>query len=84
MAKITLENTTKHMIVLNIPGDPVIHVSIPGARPDAEQKLVNGVVEVDGDLVAQARKLSGVADNYFTEGHLREVRGGKKAEPKAA
>lgn len=83
MPKITLENTQKCMITLHVAGDAVRSVSIPGARPDADQKLVNGVAEVDAEIVAAARKSSSVVKHYFTEGWLREVKS-SAPEPKAA
>jgi hypothetical protein len=75
MAKIVLENTTKHMIILHLAGSPIKSVSIPGARPDAEQNLVNGRAEVDDDFIEAARKASKVVRGYFSAGSLRVVKG---------
>lgn len=83
MAKMVLENTRPHMISLHAAGDQVKTVSIPGARPDEEQKMVNGRAEVDGEIVAQARKNSKVVKAYFDDGWLREVKS-SPAETKAA
>lgn len=72
MAK--LENTREHDITISamIKG-VVVRATVPGARqnPENRNELINGVAEVDGELIGQAKKDSPVVAHYFGEGWLR-------------
>lgn len=85
MAKIVLENTRPHLISLHVAGEDkqIQTVSVPGARPNADQVMVNGSAVVDGDLVEIAREQSAVVEHYFREGWLREIKGGGPASKKS-
>lgn len=73
--KMVIENTQKMDLHLNVATKmEVKHVTIPHAYPDKETKaMVNGRAEVDGEIVAEARKRSEIVQTYFKNGWLREV-----------
>jgi|GEM_PF-2845734 hypothetical protein len=81
MAKIQLKNTRTHDITLHlVSNDQVSSVTIPAARPDSEDdnKLIHGVAEADGELVAAARKKHAPVKHYFDEGWLIEAKSGEQ------
>ncbi len=84
--KITLENNRKNAFHLNVPTKTgVKRVTIPAAMHNREtNKTINGRAEVDGDLVAQARKNSEIVRSYFSNGWLREIGAPVEEDKKAA
>lgn len=85
MAKILVENTTDHDIVLRISsGKEVQPVTIPARTKDAvdEKKIINGRESVDSEFLEKAKKYP-VVQHYFDQGFLRELKS-SKSESKAA
>lgn len=70
MAKIILENTREHDIILSHASGNLI---VPASRqnPDDESKSVAGVAEADDAVIADLQKNSAVVEHYFSEGWLR-------------
>lgn len=76
MANVIIENTREHDITLHIVVDDgeVRGITIPGARehPNDSRTMVNGLMAVDSDALAAAKK-NPVVSHYFDEGWLRNA-----------
>jgi hypothetical protein len=78
MAKIVIENTREHDIILNTANN-LGSVTIPAARPnpdpDAKDKLIPGTATLDDSFLKEAQK-SEVVKGYFNDGWLRNQKTG--------
>lgn len=76
MAKVLLENTREHDLTISVSVKGVVtHATIPGARqnPNNRNELINGVGEVDSEVIDAAKKSSPVVAGWFDDGALRQA-----------
>ena len=76
MAKVLLENTREHDLTISTSVKGVVtHATIPGARqnPNNRNELVNGIAEVDSELIDAAKKASPVVAGWFEDGALKQA-----------
>jgi hypothetical protein len=81
MAKVTIENTREHDIILAAQSTTVtVPAARPNDNPDAKDKTIPGSIVMDDSFLKEAQK-SDVVKYYFSDGWLRQGQGKSPAAP---